>query len=93
MINLMMIWKNSRDYYREHGYLDVDIPQDNVIFAYPTPEKLVLTINISEGRQYRIGDIAFKGNKLFTSALLKRVARRKKSGGLSPPNSIKTSNG
>ena len=66
-----------RDYYREHGYLDVDIPQDNVIFAYPTPEKLVLTINISEGRQYRIGDISFKGNKLFTSALLKRVARQK----------------
>ncbi len=66
-----------RDYYREHGYLDVDIPQENVIFGYPTPEKLVLTINISEGRQYRIGDISFKGNKLFTSSLLKRVARQK----------------
>ena len=37
-----------RDYYREHGYLDVEISQDNVIFAYPTPEKLVLTINITE---------------------------------------------
>jgi len=66
-----------RDYYREHGYLDVEISQDNVIFAYPTPEKLVLTINITEGRQYRIGEISFKGNKLFTSALLKRVARQK----------------
>jgi outer membrane protein insertion porin family len=66
-----------RDYYREHGYLDVDIPQENVIFGYPTPEKLVLTINISEGRQYHIGDISFKGNKLFTSSLLKRVARQK----------------
>jgi outer membrane protein insertion porin family len=66
-----------RDYYREHGYLDVEIPQDNVVFNYPTQEKLVLTINISEGRQYRIGDISFKGNKLFTSTLLKRVARQK----------------
>ncbi|MBC7368484.1 MAG: outer membrane protein assembly factor BamA [Undibacterium sp.] len=66
-----------RDYYREHGYLDVEILQENVIFAYPSPEKLVLTINISEGRQYRLGDIAFKGNKLFTSSLLKRVARQK----------------
>jgi outer membrane protein insertion porin family len=66
-----------RDYYREHGYLDVDIPQENVIFAYPTPDKLVLTINISEGRQYHIGDVSFKGNKLFTSSLLKRVARQK----------------
>ena len=66
-----------RDYYREHGYLDVEISQDNVIFSYPTPEKLVLTINITEGRQYRIGEVSFKGNKLFTSALLKRVARQK----------------
>ena len=66
-----------RDYYREHGYLDVDIPQENVIFGYPTPEKLVLTVNISEGRQYHLGDISFKGNKLFTSSLLKRVARQK----------------
>ena len=66
-----------RDYYREHGYLDVEIAQDNVIFSYPTAEKLVLTININEGRQYRLGDISFKGNKLFTSALLKRVARQK----------------
>jgi len=66
-----------RDYYREEGYLDVEISQDNVIFAYPTPEKLVLTINITEGRQYRLGEISFKGNKLFTSALLKRAARQK----------------
>ena len=66
-----------RDYYREEGYLDVEISQDNVIFSYPTPEKLVLTINITEGRQYRLGEISFKGNKLFTSALLKRVARQK----------------
>ena len=66
-----------RDYYRENGYLDVEIAQENVIFGYPTPEKLVLTVNVVEGRQYRIGDISFKGNKLFTSALLKRVARQK----------------
>ena len=66
-----------RDYYREHGYLDVEILQENVIFGYPTPEKLVLTINITEGRQYRLGEVNFKGNKLFTSSLLKRVARQK----------------
>ena len=66
-----------RDYYREHGYLDVEILQENVIFGYPTPEKLVLTINITEGRQYRLGEVNFKGNKLFTSSLLRRVARQK----------------
>ncbi len=66
-----------RDYYRELGFLDVDIPQDKVLFNYPTPEKLVLVINIAEGRQYRVGEISFTGNKLFNSALLKRVVRQK----------------
>ena len=66
-----------RDFYRELGYLDVDIPQDKVLFNYPTPEKLVLVINITEGRQYRVGEISFSGNKLFDSALLKRVVRQK----------------
>lgn len=64
-----------RDFYREIGFLDVDIPQDKVVFSYPTAEKLVITINIAEGRQYRVGEISFSGNKLFTTALLKRVAR------------------
>lgn len=66
-----------RDYYREHGFLDVEIPQDKVLFTYPTPEKLVLVINITEGRQYRVGEINFSGNNLFNSALLKRVVRQK----------------
>lgn len=64
-----------RDFYREIGFLDINIPQDKVVFSYPTAEKLVITINITEGRQYRVGEISFSGNKLFTSALLKRVAR------------------
>ncbi|MDP3072225.1 MAG: outer membrane protein assembly factor BamA [Opitutaceae bacterium] len=66
-----------RDAYRELGFLDVEIPQDKVMFTYPTPEKLVLVINITEGRQYRIGEVNFSGNKLFNSALLRRVVRQK----------------
>lgn len=64
-----------RDYYRELGFLDVEIAQEKVVFSYPTPEKLLITINVTEGRQYRVGEISFSGNKLFTTALLKRVAR------------------
>jgi outer membrane protein insertion porin family len=66
-----------RDYFRELGFLDVEIPQDKVLFNYPSPEKLVLVININEGRQYRLGDIAFSGNQLFPSDLLRRVVRQK----------------
>jgi len=64
-----------RDYYREQGYLDVEIPQDKIVFSYPTQDKLLITINVTEGRQYRVGEINFSGNKLFATTLLKRVAR------------------
>lgn len=67
-----------RDFYREQGFLDVEIPQDKVLFTYPTPGKLVLVVTIEEGRQYRIGEITFSGNKLFTSQLLGRVVRQKR---------------
>lgn len=66
-----------RDHYRELGFLDVEIAQDKVLFNYPTPDKLVLVINVVEGRRYRVGEISFSGNKLFDSALLKRVVRQK----------------
>ena len=66
-----------RDYFRELGFLDVEIPQDKVLFTYPSPGKLVLIIDINEGRQYRLGEIAFSGNQLFTGDLLKRVVRQK----------------
>ena len=66
-----------RDYYREQGYLDVEIPQDKIIYDYPTPKKLVVTIHISEGRQYKVGEITFSGNKLHSSRMLKRIVKQK----------------
>ncbi len=66
-----------RDYYREQGYLDVDIASDKVRFEYPKPDRLLLTIEITEGRQYHVGEVSFSGNKIYASALLKRVARQK----------------
>jgi len=66
-----------RDYYREGGFLDVDIAEDRILFKYPRPDKLVVVIHVSEGRQYHIGTITFSGNKLHSSPLLRRVAREK----------------
>ncbi len=66
-----------RDYYREQGYLDVDIPQDKIIYDYPSQKKLVVTIQISEGRQYKVGEITFSGNKLHSSRMLKRIVKEK----------------
>jgi len=73
-----------RDYYREHGYLDVEIPPEKVQFNYPKPDRLVLVIQIDEGRQYHVGEVNFTGNKLFDSRLLGRVVRQRKGAVFAP---------
>ncbi|HKB56330.1 MAG TPA: outer membrane protein assembly factor BamA [Lacunisphaera sp.] len=67
-----------RDYYKEQGYLDVEIAEDKITFDYPKPERLVITIRINEGRQYKIGDISIKGNKVYQENFLRLVPRQKK---------------
>ncbi len=73
-----------RDFYREQGYLDVEIPQEKVTFEYPDPKLLILTITVQEGRRYRIGDITITGSKLHPEALLKRILRAKSGSVFSP---------
>lgn len=65
-----------RDYYRDEGYLDVDIPAEKVIYDYPKHGKLVITIQITEGKQYHIGEITFSGNKLHPTPLLRFILRQ-----------------
>jgi outer membrane protein insertion porin family len=67
-----------RDYYNEQGYLDVEIAEDKITFDYPKPDRLVITIRVDEGRQYKIGDISFKGNKIYSERILRLVPRQKK---------------
>jgi outer membrane protein insertion porin family len=66
-----------REHYREEGYLDVDIAMDQIRFEYPKPGRLVITIGVVEGRQYRVGDVTFSGNKLYPTSMLKRILKRK----------------
>ncbi|HTJ77877.1 MAG TPA: outer membrane protein assembly factor BamA [Rariglobus sp.] len=76
-----------RDYYRELGYLDVEVPEDKVDYAYPTTKKLVLTIKIIEGRQYKIGDITITGNTIISTDKL-MAALKQKSGMIFAPSKI-----
>jgi outer membrane protein insertion porin family len=62
-----------RDYYREHGFLDVEIAPEKIQYDYPKPDKLVITIAVTEGRQYHVGEISISGNKIYPSELLKHV--------------------
>ena len=67
-----------RDYYKEEGYLDVEIAEDKITFDYPKPVRLVITIRVNEGRRYSIGDISFNGNKVYAEKLLRLVPRQRK---------------
>jgi outer membrane protein insertion porin family len=66
-----------RDFYREHGYLDVEIAPEKIQYEYPTPAKLVLIIPVVEGRQYHVGEVTLTGNKIYPTALLRRVLRQR----------------
>jgi len=76
-----------RDYYRDQGYLDVDIPEEKVIYDYPAPGRLVVTIQVTEGRQYHIGTISFSGNKIYSDRIL-RLALRQKPGMVFSPSRL-----
>ena len=76
-----------RDYYRELGYLDVEVPADKVIYDYPKSSKLVLTIRITEGRQYKVGDITITGNTIIPTETL-RAALKQTTGTLFAPSKI-----
>jgi len=58
--------------YQNQGYLDVSIPESNVTLDYPSSGKIVITVRIDEGRQYRVGNISFEGNTIFTDLQLWR---------------------
>jgi outer membrane protein insertion porin family len=66
-----------RNYYREQGFLDVEIAPDEVKFDYPKPTRLVITVHVNEGRQYRVGEITFVGNTVYQTELLRRLVRQR----------------
>ena len=67
-----------RDYYKEQGYLDVELAEDKITFVYPKPDRLIITIRVIEGRRYHIGDITFTGSKIYPAKLLRFIPREKK---------------
>ena len=76
-----------RDYYRELGYLDVEVPADKVEYKYPKSSKLVLKIRVIEGRQYKVGDIKISGNTIITTEKL-RTALHQTTGTIFAPSKI-----
>src|SRR5688572_11287384 len=51
------------EFYRDKGYIDFEIK--DVQFENPTPQKMIIRFHIYEGRQYRVGKIAFVGTTML----------------------------
>jgi outer membrane protein insertion porin family len=76
-----------RDLYREKGFLDVNISADKVLFTYPSPSRLVITIPVVEGRQYKVGNITISGNTLHKTEVLLPLLKTK-TGDIFAPSAI-----
>ena len=58
------------DYYKNHGFIDFEIK--DIRFDTPKPKWMDIAFQVSEGRQYRVGSITFKDNKLLSVDEIKR---------------------
>ena len=55
-----------REFYKERGYLDVKISEEDIDLQYPKPGKLLISFNVDEGQQYSVGEVGISGNSIFT---------------------------
>ena len=53
------------EFYQNKGYIDFAI--QDVKFDYITPSRMVIRFIVSEGKQYKVGILDIKGNKVFTT--------------------------
>jgi outer membrane protein insertion porin family len=58
-------------YYFDHGYLEAKISEPRIDLK--NPKRIIIEIDVSEGSQYRIGTIDFKGDVLTTREELFRA--------------------
>ena len=50
-------------FYRSKGYIDFEIT--NVVMEQPTPRSMIIKMYLYEGRQYKVGQVTFKGATMF----------------------------
>ena len=53
------------EFYQNEGYIDFAI--QDIKFDYVSPTWMIIRFVVSEGRQYKVGTVDIKGNKLFTT--------------------------
>jgi outer membrane protein insertion porin family len=56
-----------REFYRSEGYIDVEVKDKDIQFEQIDPKWMVIKIPVYEGKRYKVGDVTFKGNSLFST--------------------------
>lgn len=67
---------HNSDAYHKAGYIDFELK--DVTFQYPDPKHMVVEFHVFEGKQYKVGSLDFKGNKLFTADEIRKGYAAKK---------------
>lgn len=79
-------WRESikavRDYYLDHGYIDMQIK--DVRYEYPVAGQMTIVVSVFEGIQYSVGKVGFRGNDLFVDAELRKHMKMLESSVYSP---------
>jgi outer membrane protein insertion porin family len=58
-------------FYRSKGYQQATIVRDSIYYD-DSRRRLFIDIEVDEGRQYRVGDLTWEGNELFTPEQIER---------------------
>jgi outer membrane protein insertion porin family len=58
-----------KTFYREKGYIDFDLQK--VEFDNETPTRMVVRLHVTEGQQYKVGQIKFQGTTMLPTEAIK----------------------
>lgn len=74
-----------REYYQNHGYIDITIPE---VRQERTEKGVRLVVIVNEGEQYRIGKLTFQGQEVAKEAGLRALVKMKE-GSVYTPKGLK----
>jgi outer membrane protein insertion porin family len=78
------------EYYRNRGFLDVQIRPENITLERRRGKRLRIVIPVEEGRRSFVGSITFSGNKVLSTRTLWKLLQVKKGEPFSPEQVDKT---
>jgi outer membrane protein insertion porin family len=73
-----------REFYRNEGYIDFELNDKDVRYDTVGTRRMAVHIVLFEGKQYKVGSVAFKGNSLFTEEEIRASLNDKKGLKLKP---------